>query len=227
MRKLSCVIVFSLFFISVRGQNVGLSFSYFIPRNGSFSTPISPFSLRGVGVSLNKYVALQTGFSLYRMSGLNLRDVPFETTDPLVGPNFTMFVPGEVVIQFKGRRLEWDLKGGGFAFYGFDQKINYGNLDRAIRKAKDWDVVNSEFTLKNHPGFGLMVGTELTFKVTRQWGLSAEVNYLNGLSKLPLSGRYVGGKLNGTNSEVVAEYKDAKVDFTGLEFSLGIIFSTK
>src|SRR5436190_18758110 len=85
-------------------QNVGLSFSYFIPRNGYFSTPISPFSIRGVGVDLNKFVALETGASLYRMSGLNIKDVPFETREPMTGPNFTIFVPGEIVFQFKGKK---------------------------------------------------------------------------------------------------------------------------
>ncbi|MCX8490340.1 MAG: hypothetical protein ORN54_04660, partial [Cyclobacteriaceae bacterium] len=54
------------------GQDVGLSFSYFIPRNGDFSTPISPFSIRGLGVNLNRFIALQTGASLYRMAGLSI-----------------------------------------------------------------------------------------------------------------------------------------------------------
>src|ERR1700712_1937899 len=85
-------------------QSVGLSFSYFIPRNGYFSTPISPFSLRGVGFNLNRYLAIQTGASLYRMSGLNMLGLPFDSKDPFVGPNFTLFVPLELVLQFKGRQ---------------------------------------------------------------------------------------------------------------------------
>jgi hypothetical protein len=105
-------------------QEVGLSFSYFIPRNGYFSTPISPFSIRGLGVNLNKYIALETGASLYRMSGLNIMDLPFQTKDALLGPNFTLFVPVELVIQLHGKNVEFDIKGGGFFFYGFDNKIN-------------------------------------------------------------------------------------------------------
>ena len=99
-------------------QEFGLSFSYFIPKNGYFSTPISPFSIRGIGVDLNRFLALETGASLYRMSGLNVKDLPFETKDPLVGPNFTILVPAEVVIQFKGAGVEFDIKGGLFGFYG-------------------------------------------------------------------------------------------------------------
>src|SRR6476620_2311281 len=119
MKKAVLLMLLGLgFAFSSSGQNVGLSFSYFIPKNGYFSTPISPFSIRGIGVDLNKYIALETGASLYRMSGLNVKDMPFESKDPIVGPNFTLFVPAELVLQFKGKKAEFDIKGGGFAFYG-------------------------------------------------------------------------------------------------------------
>src|SRR5688500_4994414 len=100
-------------------QDFGLSFSYFLPKNGYFSTPISPFSIRGLGVDLNRFVAIETGASLYRMSGLNLKDLPFESKSPLIGPNFTLLIPLELVFQLKGSRVEFDVKGGGFFFYGF------------------------------------------------------------------------------------------------------------
>src|SRR5688500_17822001 len=97
-------------------QDFVLSFSYFIPKNGYFSTPISPFSIRGLGVDFNRFLALEGGASLYRMSGLNLKDLPFESKDPLVGPNFTILVPVELVIQLRGSKVEFDIKGGGFFF---------------------------------------------------------------------------------------------------------------
>jgi hypothetical protein len=225
LKKVILTTVFLFFSYLTFSQSVGLSFSYFIPRNGYFSTPISPFSLRGVGFSFNKYLAFQTGASLYRMSGLNMLGTPFQTKDPLVGPNFTLFVPAELVLQFKGRRAQLDLKGGGFAFYGIDQHLNYGNLDRAIRESVNWDVVNSDFKYKNKPGYGWHVGTEITYKVTRQFSLSIEANYLRGQSALPLNGSYTGGKIGGTISTEQATYSNAKVDFTGMEFSLGIIFA--
>ena len=204
-------------------QEVGLSFSYFIPRNGYFSTPISPFSIRGIGFNLNKYVALETGASLYRMSGLNIKDLPFETRDALLGPNFTLFVPAELVLQLHGENIEFDIKGGGFFFYGFDNKMNYGNLDRAIRQHENWSVANSEVTFDNNPGFGYHFGAELTFHVTRQFGISLETNYLMGSARFPLTGTYSGGT---SSIETVAfDYADTRVDFTGLEFSIGLIFS--
>ena len=207
-------------------QNVGLSFSYFVPRNGYFSTPISPFSIRGIGVDLNRFIALETGASLYRMSGLNVVDLPFESKSALTGPNFTLFVPGEIVFQLKGKGIQFDIKAGGFFFYAFDQHLNYGNLDRALRQHEKWDVVNSDFSFENKPGFGYSGGVELTFDVTKQWGISIETNYLSGQSKIPMTGSYAGGTLGGTNQSIQADYKDAKVDFTGMEYSIGIIFNT-
>ncbi len=208
----------------VYAQEFGLSFSYFIPKNGYFSTPISPFSIRGIGFDINRFLALETGASLYRMSGLNVKDLPFETKDPLVGPNFTILVPVELVIQLKGSQVEFDIKGGVFGFYGFSQKINYGNFDRAIRKYEGWNVANAEFSYENKPGWGYHAGAELTVYVTQQVGVSLETNYLMGESSFPLTGTYTGG--TGTLETRPVEYNDAKIDLTGLEFSIGLIFNS-
>lgn len=204
-------------------QDFGLAFSYFLPKNGYFSTPISPFSIRGVGVDLTPFLALETGASLYRMSGLNVKDLPFESKSPLVGPNFTIFIPAELVIQLKGSSVEFDIKGGGFFFYGFDQRINYGNMDKAIRQYENWTVANSSFSFDNKPGFGYHAGVELTVYVAPQFGISFECNYLIGHSKFPLTGSYTGG--SNTLATKEANFPDAKIDLTGLEFSIGIIFT--
>ncbi len=226
MKRILLIVCLAAGTSSACAQSVGLSFSYFIPRNGDFSTPISPFSIRGIGVDLNRFIALETGASLYRMSGLNVIDLPFESTSSLTGPNFTLFIPAELVFQFKGKGMEFDIKGGGFFFYAFDQQLNYGNMDKALRKYTGWDVVNSHFDFDNKPGFGYHVGVEFSVDVTSQWGISLETNYLMGGAPIPLKGSYAGGMLGGTNSSVQAEYKDARVDFTGLEFSIGIMFKT-
>lgn len=226
MKRILLVLLLAAAAPAAFAQSVGLSFSYFIPRNGDFSTPISPFSIRGVGFDINRFMALETGASLYRMSGLNVIDLPFESQSSLTGPNFTLFIPAELVFQFKGKGMEFDIKGGGFFFYAFDQQLNYGNMDKALRKYTGWDVVNSQFAFDNKPGFGYTVGFEFSVDVTSQWGISLETNYLMGTSSIPLTGSYSGGMLSGSNSTVQAEYKDAKVDFTGLEFSIGINFKT-
>jgi hypothetical protein len=204
-------------------QDFGLSFSYFLPKNGYFSTPISPFSIRGVGVDLTSFLAVETGASLYRMSGLNVKDLPFESKSPLVGPNFTIFIPLELVFMLKGSAVEFDIKGGGFFFYGFDQRINYGNMDRAIRTYEGWTVANSSFEFDNKPGFGYHGGVEFTVYATSQFGISLEANYLVGHSKFPLTGTYTGG--NNSIETRNVEFGDAKIDLTGLEIALGIIFT--
>jgi hypothetical protein len=218
-----------LFIVAIAGtgsaQNVGLSFSYFIPRNGYFSTPISPFSLRGVGFSINDFIAVQTGASLYRMSGLNMIDLPLQSMDPLVGPNFTVFVPAELVFQIRGKSTQLDLKGGGFFFYGFDQRLNSGNIDKAVRSLKQWDVANSNLSFENNPGFGTQFGIEFTFYPSNVFGISLETNYLMGTSKMPLKGSIAGGSMSGSISSETVNYSDAKVDFTGLEFSIGVILT--
>jgi len=224
MKKILIFNILLLTSVVARAQDFGLSFSYFLPKNGEFSTPISPFSIRGLGVDFNNFLALETGASLYRMAGLNLKGIPLESKKPLLGPNFTIFVPAELVIQLKGNRASFDIKGGGFFFYGFANKINYGNLDRAIRDAQGLQVVNSEVTFRNHPGFGYHAGAELTIFVTSQIGISLESNYLIGEAKFPLSGSYTG---YGTGIEnALINYQDAKIDFTGLEFSIGVIMSS-
>ena len=211
-------------YLPTHAQDFGLSFSYFLPKNGYFSTPISPFSIRGLGFDINSFLAVETGASLYRMSGLNLKDLPLDSKDPLIGPNFTILIPLELVVQLHGSRVEFDIKGGGFFFYGFDQKLNYGNLDKAIRASRDWEVANSDFSFDNNPGFGYHGGVEFTVYVTNQVGVSLEANYFLGDAKFPLRGSYAGGNTTIQREEV--EYPDAKIDFTGLEFAIGLIFSS-
>jgi len=221
MKKLF-VLSFALLSLQLSAQEVGLAFSYFLPRNGYFSTPISPFSIRGIGRDLNKFIALETGASLYRMSGLNIIDASFESKKPMTGPAFTIFVPAEIVFQFKGRKAEFDIKGGGFAFYSFAQKLNYGNIDRAVKEWKGWEVANTNLDYPNKIGFGYHAGVELSFTVTRQWGFSLEANYLMGSSKIPLSGSLVGADASGALYRETVDEPNAKVDFTGFEFSIGI-----
>lgn len=157
---------------------------------------------------------------------MNLKDLPFESRDPLIGPNFTILVPAEIVFGVKGNKAEFDVKVGGFFFYGFDHKINYGNFDRAIlgNVETTWSVANADLDFKNHPGFGYHAGAELTLYITSQVGVSLETNYFVGDAKFPLTGSYTGA---GTTIETrTVDYSDAKIDFTGLEFSIGLIFNS-
>ncbi|MBS1487119.1 MAG: hypothetical protein JST43_05975 [Bacteroidetes bacterium] len=209
---------------AVCAQDMGVSVSYFLPRNGYFSTPISPFSIRGIGINFTDFFGIQTGASIYRMSGLNMINLPFDSKEPLIGPNFTFYVPAELVFQLKGKNVQFDIKGGGFMFYGVDQKINYGNMDRALRSYQHWDVANSSLSFQNNVGLGTHFGAEFTVYVTNQVGISLEGNYLMGSSKMPLKGNVVGGSMSGSLQTAAIDYSDAKIDFTGYEISMGLIF---
>lgn len=203
-------------------QEFGLSFSYFVPNNGEFSTPVSPFSLRGVGLDLNRNLSVQTGVSVYRMAGLNISGLPFTSSKSLAGPNLTLFVPGEVVFRLPGKRVEFDVKGGGFVYTGFFQKLNMGNFDEAVRLHRDWLLANGSLSARSRPGVGWMAGVQFSVDVTRQWGISFEVNYLAGSSPLPLTGVYRGVDSNLSLQQFDAAFPKAKLDLTGWEFSIGV-----
>jgi len=210
----------------MKGQDLGLSFSYFIPKNGYFSVPVTPFSLRGVGFDINRFLAIESGFTLYRISGMGVKELPWESKKPLVGPFFSLFVPAEVVLTFDFNNQAFKIKGGGFAFYNFDTKINEGNLDREMMEYLDWEVLNTDFSVENNIGLGYHFGAEYIIYFSDKFGISLEAYYLSGASDLGLKGSYKGVPNDGNQIiEETAEYPEAKLDFTGYEFSIGVLFS--
>lgn len=226
----SClIIIFAVLASSpVKSQNVGLSFSFFFPKNGEFSTPISPFSFRGVGVSLNEFVGVETGFSLYRMTGLNVKELPFESEKPIVGPNFTLLIPLELVLTAGLPKIEMSIKGGGFGFYSFSNKINHGNLDEAILNwsEKNYLVVDSKYEGKNKAGFGYHFGGEVIFYVFESFGLSLEANYFVGGADFPMTGTVTYYDGSAFVEDESLPFPDAQIDMTGLEVSIGVIMQT-
>ncbi|HLF32602.1 MAG TPA: hypothetical protein VI583_00100 [Cyclobacteriaceae bacterium] len=222
---ITLILVFSTCLL--KGQQLGMSFSFFFPRNGSFSNPVSPFSFRGIGLNPSRYFSLETGFTVYRMSGMNVTGLDFETNKPLMGPFFSLFVPGQAVLKLPLDKLVFSLKGGGFAFYNFDNRIIYGNLDRAIREYHGWEVANADFDFDNRIGLGLIFGAELIVYVTKQFGLNFEANYLAGGSPVHFRGNYTGGNSASGIQSIQADYAESMLDFTGFEITMGILFSSK
>jgi len=211
----------------VNSQELGMSFSFFFPRNGYFSNPVSPFSLRGIGVHPTDFFSIESGFSLYRMSGMNVIQLPFSTKDPLMGPFFSIMVPLQAVFELQAGSVVFRLKGGGFGFYNFDTRINYGNMDRALRNFYQWDVANSDLKYDNKIGFGYLVGGEIIFYFADKFGINFEVNYLSGGSDLNYRGYVIGGSSQDIIETENIEFKDARLDFTGWEITIGILFDTK
>jgi hypothetical protein len=220
------ILVASLGFAKpLMAQEMGVSFSVFLPKNGYFSAPISPFSIRGLGFNLTNFLAIETGGTLYRMSGMSVTDIPFTSKDPFVGPFFNMMVPVELVLQFGTDEFEFRIKGGGFAFYNFGTKLNNGNIDRSLVEFLDWSVANNSFQFNNKVGFGYEFGVEYIQYFSRQFGISLGANYYIGGSNLNLRGPVTGATPQLGVITTQLDYPDAKLDYTGLEISVGIIFS--
>jgi hypothetical protein len=226
MKKIILIALLSGVSLQIKAQDLGLSFSYFIPKSGYFSVPVTPFSLRGVGFDINRFFAIESGFTLYRISGMGVKDLPWQSKKPLAGPFFSLMIPVEAVLTFDFSNQAIKIKGGGFAFYNFDTKINEGNLDREIMEYLGWEVLNSDFSLKNNIGLGYHFGAEYIIYFSKKFGLSFEAYYLSGSSDLDLMGTYKGIPESGDLvTEENAEYPEAKLDFTGYEFSIGVLFS--
>jgi len=211
----------------IKAQELGMSFSFFFPRNGYFSNPISPFSLRGIGVHPTDFFSIETGFSLYRMSGMNVIDLPFETKDALMGPFFSIMVPLQGVFELSAGNVIFRVKGGGFGFYNFDTRINYGNMDRALREYYQVDVLNSDLQYDNKIGIGYLVGGEIIFYFADKFGINFEVNYLAGGSDLNYRGNVTGGNVMDQIETQYVEFNDARLDYTGWEITIGVLFNTK
>lgn len=222
------ILVASLAFAKpLYAQEMGVSFSFFFPKNGYFSAPISPFSIRGIGFNLTNYLAIETGGSLYRMTGMNITDENLNSREPLVGPFFNLMVPLELVLQFGTNDFEFRIKGGGFVFYNFGTKLNNGNIDRALIEHLNWTVANNSFEFDNNIGYGYEFGTEYIQYFSRRFGVSIGANYYIGGSKLNLRGPVTGAttQLGVISTELF--FPDARLDYTGLEISFGIIFSSR
>lgn len=226
MRKLLISLFLSFLTSLSLAQNVGLSFTYFFPDNGDFSIPVTPLSIRGLGVDFTNFMGIETGGTFYRMSGMNMKDIPFESDEALVGPFFSAMVPLELTLFYESRRAIYKLKGGGFAFYNFGTKLNEGNIDRALRKDLGWAVLNSDFEVDNNLGLGYMFGGEIIYYINKKFGVNVEVQYLQGSSDLNLRGTYAGlENENASYREEIFAAPDSKLDFSGLEISLGAILT--
>ncbi len=230
MRKISIITIVAILIllaIQGKGQDFGISASFFLPKNGDFSAPISPLSIRGVSLASAGIFSIDIGGSLYRMTGMSITtSEPIDTRKPMVGPFFNMMVPLEAVINLGNSNTAFLIKGGGFVFYNFGTKLNYGNIDRAMLDYLSLEIANSDFTFTNSLGFGYEFGLEFIQYLNRQFGITIGANYYIGGANLNLKGTVKGVDANGVVSTSTVDLKDSKLDYTGLEFSVGLLFSS-
>ena len=202
-------------------QSQGISFSYLFPTNGYLAAPVSPFSVRGLGLDMG-FVEVETGFTLYSVPGLSMTDLPFESKKPLIGPGYATLVPLELSLGVDAKLLSIKVLGGGFGVWNINPRINYGNFDRALKAHEGWDVANADVSINNKLGLGWMAGISLAFHVSEKFSLTTEVHYLSGDLKTPVSGSYTGGIEGGTIETRPIDYPDAKTLLQGWEISLGV-----
>jgi len=203
----------------------GLSFSYLLPTKGYLSAPVSPFSIRGVGIGIGKTISLETGFSLYSMPGMAISDLPFTSEEPLRGFHFGLLIPLALSAKIDLKYFNLLLSAGGFSIFHTNSRINEGNWDRAIIKFEQWDVATSDLRMKNQLGYGWLIGMAVEVPVNRQMSISTGVNYISGYSPSPVSGVYSGGNLGGAITTKAVDYTKAQTQVQGFELMIGVSLS--
>ena len=221
VRPVKLLSLFILVISSYAGHSQGISFSYLFPTNGYLSAPVSPFSLRGVGLDFG-LVGLETGFTLYTVPGLPLEDLPFDSEKPLIGPGFATLVPLQLSLGVETKAVSFKVLGGGFGIWNINPRINYGNFDRAIRDFKGWDVANADLSIENGLGVGWMAGVGFEFHVSQKFSLTTDIQYLSGGINSPLEGTLTGGTEGGSIQSELVDYPDARTLLQGIEISLGV-----
>lgn len=208
-----------LFITSLTTLSQGLSTSILLPKGGSIGIPVSPISIRGVG--LGEKAGIESGFTFYSIPALALSGLSFDTPKPLIGQTYSVLIPVELFARVDFKAVAIKAMAGGFFNWKIASKLNDGNLDRALLQYENWKTSTSTAQLDLKSGLGLMGGMELEWRVNRQFSLTTECQYLYGVHKGTLKGAYTGG------DELVFETKtlneqNLKAQMQGLELSVGV-----
>lgn len=217
------IVLLTFLTLSTKGQ--GISASVLIPKDGYLSVPVSPLSIRGVGISMGM-LGIETGASLYNIPGLPMNGLPFDSKEPLTGPHWSILVPLQLSLTLDSDVASVKFLAGGFGMGHLAPRINYGHMDRAIRAHENWDVANADLSVENKIGLGWMTGVELAFHVSSKFSITTEIQYLKGTSGAAITGSYSGGSIGGEIASRVVEYPDAEVRLEGVELSLGVKMNT-
>ena len=227
-RSFILITFFILFFSNVsHTQQLGASFSYFFPKNGYFSIPVAPVSFKDLGFKIGDYFGITTGITLYRFSGMGVKQLPFESKLPLMGPLFATMIPLSFKIIIPTSILKVELIGGGFGYYPFGSHLIYGNLNKEIAAYEGWYIVSSDLQFDNKFGYGYNYGGKITYFINKKIGAVLGAFYYNGSSPVNIRGDIYGGDLNNIIQTKSVEYPSSKLDFSGWEISLGVDYKVR
>jgi hypothetical protein len=234
MHQHSKIVVLSLLLLLLTVftvQGIGVSFSYFLPRNGMFSHPVPPLSLRDIDIDVGRYLGVAGSLSLYSMRGMGIKDAsgePIDTGGPLVGPFLSVLSSAVGKVRVPLQRLELEASGGIFGCYNFDPPLMTGTLDRYLATAdgSTYEAVTSSVSAGGLWAWGWVFGGKVTYFLKGQIGIAAGANYYLGGGKLKLSGSYDGYNDSplsvDPDLDLPANLQTARLDYTGLEIILGL-----
>lgn len=216
MKRLLISILLTIF--SYFSFSQGVSFSYLFPKHGKIAAPISPFSIRGIGIG--EKAGIETGASLYYIPGLPMNELPFKSDKALMDNHYAILTPLQLFFKIPMGNMIFKGVAGGFGWWSIYPKINEGNMDRAIRSYENWEVANSDLDLKNNLGYGWMGGFELEYKVSRKFSLTTEIQYLSGKSDSEIKGTYTGGT-SASGISTKSFLSKSQTLLSGFEISIG------
>jgi hypothetical protein len=212
-------------------HGIGVSFSYLLPRNGMFSHPVPPLSVRDIGIDIGSFLGVAGSVSLYSIRGMAVKDdagKPIDTGGPLVGPFLSVLSSAVGKVRVPLKPVELEVSGGIFGCYNIDPPLMTGTLDRYLATAdgNTYDTVTSSVSAGGRWAWGWVFGGKITYFVKGQLGIVLGANYYLGGGDLGLSGSYDGYDAGlGTydsGQTLPANLRDARLDYSGLEIILGV-----
>ena len=202
----------------------GASFSFFFPKNGEMAAPVPPVAIRGLGVKFGDHVSLSTGITWYRLTGMGVKNVPFEDKSSIMGPVDNFMIPGRLELIIPIGHTEIRVGGGAFTFFSPRLDVRKARLEEALMDHYDKTLLKGNFHHDNNWGLGWMLGATYTYYIKGKTGIRIGGNYLMGSSDLGLRGSYrsVEGKGGSVQKERFS-FPDSELDHSGWEFSIGVV----
>ncbi|HNQ67779.1 MAG TPA: hypothetical protein PKN32_05340 [Bacteroidales bacterium] len=217
------IFVFTIFGGETYSQSIG--FSYFFPKNGYFSNPVAPVNF-SLPVKMSDFFQISPGIGLYHIGGMSMTGFSeeYNSERALVGPFQSMeltLLPA-IVIGFK--KVKFDLVGGLFGFWGFNEKVIKSEFIDMIAEAHNFSVIDSDLNCKKSGfGWGYIYGIKFSFKVTKSaWGYIG-ANYYTGSQLFKIDGTYVATKGNNYIESGDFNFNNSKILYQGLQISVGAV----
>lgn len=223
MKKLILLVLISglcgLGKIMAQGE-ISAGMSLYVGKNGNYGLELIPIPTK-MSIGFGDNTNLELGYTLYYMSGMNVDELPFEMNSSLFNPffshNFSLGLEQE--IKMSGWRI--DIEGGAFWALNNNSGIDKGNMDRALQAWLNTapDLYSYEYETETIKGF--YAGLKIVIDVNSSMGIYVAGRYMEGRGDMTL---------NAQSESIAArsfEFEDQYVDYTGIDFSVGVVLYGK